>query len=125
MPKLTRQPPKYALHQPSGQARVRFEGKDYYLGAYGSRESREAYARLIAQFSKDDPAPPAPSAGLTVSDLILRYWSHAQTYYRRSDGTPTGEHVVIKAALKPLRRLYGLTPASDFRAKQLRLLRDE
>jgi integrase len=125
MPKLTRKPPAYSLHKPSGQARVRSEGRDYYLGTYGSRESREAYARLIAEFSKDLP-PPAPApTGPTVSEIILAYWSHAQTYYRRADGSHTGEHLSIKAALKPLRRLYGTTPAAEFRAKELRLLREE
>src|SRR4051794_26617315 len=102
MPKLTRKLPSYSLHKPSGQARVRHLGRDYYLGTYGSRESHEAYARLIAEFSRDTPAPPTPSSGPTVADLILRFWSHAQNYYRRPDGSPTGEHLNIRCALKPL-----------------------
>jgi hypothetical protein len=66
MPKLTRQPPKYSLHKPSGQARVRHQGRDFYLGAYGSRGSREAYARLIAEFTRDDVMP-APTPGACPS----------------------------------------------------------
>jgi integrase len=127
MPKLTRRPPSYTLHKPSGQARVRHRGQDYYLGEYGSRESREAYARLIAQISRGVPAPtPEPStAGPTVAEGILLYWPVAQRYYRRADGTATGESTVIRAALKPLRRLYGATPAAEFKAKDLRLLQAE
>src|SRR5262249_33958901 len=125
MPKLTRRPPAYTLHKKSGQARVRYQGRDHYLGPFGSRESREAYARLVAELSRDDPAPPPDPAGITGSELILQFYTHCTLYSRRPDGTPTGEHVVIKAAMKPLRRLYGSTPAAEFRAKHLRLVRDE
>jgi hypothetical protein len=46
-------------------------------------------------------------------------------YYRHPDGTPTGEAAVIKCALRPLRRLFGTTPAAEFGAKRLKLLREE
>ena len=44
--------PRYALHKPSGQARVRLPDgqggrKEYYLGRYGSDESYAEYTRLI------------------------------------------------------------------------------
>lgn len=39
--------PSYCLHKPSGQARVRINGKDYYLGKYGSPESHDLYDELI------------------------------------------------------------------------------
>lgn len=40
--------PAYLLHKPTGQARVRINGKDFYLGPYGSDESRRKYGELIA-----------------------------------------------------------------------------
>ena len=36
-----RKKPAYLLHKPTGQARVRLNGKDVYLGTYGLAESRE------------------------------------------------------------------------------------
>ena len=64
MPRLTRKPPKYSLHKPSGQAKVRSGGRTVYLGKYGSPESKEAYARFIACIPKPEPvvkiAEPAP-----------------------------------------------------------------
>ena len=39
--------PSYLLHKPSGQARIRIDGRDIYLGKYGSPESRAAYDRLV------------------------------------------------------------------------------
>jgi integrase len=48
-----------------------------------------------------------------VNQLILAYWQFAQAYYQKN-GRPTGEAYNIRIALRPLRRLYGSTPASDF-----------
>ena len=42
-------PPKYTHHVPSGQARVRLRGKDYYLGLHGSPESYRRYAEFLAR----------------------------------------------------------------------------
>jgi hypothetical protein len=41
--------PTYRLHKPSGQARVIVNGEHIYLGPFGSPESQEKYARLIAE----------------------------------------------------------------------------
>jgi len=46
-------PPRYRLHKPSGQAVVTFGRKDHYLGVHNTRESLEAYHRLIAQWHAD------------------------------------------------------------------------
>jgi len=42
--------PSYRHHKKSGQARVTLGGKDFYLGRYGSRESRAAYQRVIGEY---------------------------------------------------------------------------
>ncbi|MCL2647952.1 MAG: hypothetical protein FWD61_13220 [Phycisphaerales bacterium] len=48
MPRISSVPP-YSLHRHTGQARVRIDGRDYYLGLHGSSESRQEYARLMAE----------------------------------------------------------------------------
>jgi hypothetical protein len=51
MPKLKdSQVPSYRLHKQSGQAVVTLSGKDHLLGKHESRESREKYDRLIAEW---------------------------------------------------------------------------
>ena len=35
--------PKYQLHKATGQARVRFKGRDIYLGKYRGPESEKRY----------------------------------------------------------------------------------
>ncbi len=61
----TKSPPKYRLQKARGCAVVTIYGKDHYLGPYGSPESHEEYARLIAQWqanggpdSTTSPPPP-------------------------------------------------------------------
>ena len=49
--------PSYLPHPASGQARVRVNGHDIYLGPYGSPESKQAYARFIAENVGNGQAP--------------------------------------------------------------------
>ncbi len=127
--------PTYRLHKPTGQAVVRLQGRDIYLGKHGTESSRERYRRTIAEWlstgtppvlareRKDAPSPEFD--GLTVAELILRFLRHAETHYRHADGSPTGTARNFKDAIRPLRRLYGRTPAAKFGPKSLRALREE
>jgi hypothetical protein len=125
-----RKVPAYRLHKPTGQAVVRLDGKDHYLGRHGTEASRESYRRTIAEWlTAGGLRPPAsgvraPAVSPTVDELILAFWSrHAEGHYRHADGTPTGELDNFRDSLRPLRRLYGGTPAADFGPKALKLVR--
>ena len=50
MPRLIRSVPKYRRHRGSKQAVVDLNGRDYYLGPYGTKASRIEYDRLIAEW---------------------------------------------------------------------------
>ncbi len=107
--------PKYSRHRPSGQAVVRLNGKDHYLGAYGTAASRHEYNRIIGEWmAAGRQLPTAAASGITINECLLAYKRHADAYYRKPDGTPTSEQTNIRHALKPLRQLYGPTPASEF-----------
>ena len=41
--------PSYRYHKPSGQAVVTLNGRDIYLGRYGSPETRAEFDRLLAE----------------------------------------------------------------------------
>jgi hypothetical protein len=43
--------PKYRLHKGRGQALVQINGKQIYLGKYNSKESKEEYRRLVAEWA--------------------------------------------------------------------------
>jgi hypothetical protein len=47
--------PSYRLHKPSGQARAIVNGRHIYLGLYGSSESHERFAQLIAEQVHREP----------------------------------------------------------------------
>lgn len=128
--KRNSEPPKYCLHKASGRAVVRIDGKDIYLGPHGSPESHEAYARRIAEWrlTRSDlqearkTQPVYPVVNLTITEVIARYREFAQEYYSK-DGKPTKELADMKYALRPLRELYGSTPAAEFGPLKLKAVR--
>ena len=127
MPKLTRKFPSYRLHKPSGRAVVTIAGKVVYLGKFGSPESRAEYTQRVMAEWTDASSPrnaSAPDAGpsLAVSELMVAYWRHVEAYYVK-DGMPTSEVETIRYALRPLRKLYGTTPAAEFGPAALKTVR--
>jgi integrase len=119
--------PKYSLHKASGQARAVIDGKHVYLGRYGSPESREAYARLIAErFYPANEEPFSPPNGqlpeISIDELLLRYLQYAKTYYVK-DGRPTKELTCMEEAMGHVRALYGSNSAHDFGPKKLKAIR--
>src|SRR4051812_29865554 len=126
--------PSYRLHKPTGQAVVRLDGHDHYLGKHGTDASHEAYRRVIAEWlaagrpqaTGAAASAPAPrSAQVMVNDLLLSFWTHAEEHYRKPDGRPTGELQNLRDALRPLRRLYGRTDVDAFGPLALRALQQE
>jgi integrase len=116
--------PSYRLHRPTGQAVVTLNGKDVYLGKHGTPESRAAFDRVIAEWLANGRQLPAPGGtrGLSVAELILAYYRFAETYYRKN-GAPTTEVEAVRASLRPLRQLYGGTPAGEFGPLKLKAVR--
>jgi hypothetical protein len=111
---------------------VTLNGKDHYLGPWpaGLRKpppaAVEAYGCLIAEWLANNrrlPTEGTDAPALTVNDLILAFWRWAETHYRREDGTTTNELTDHKYSLRPLRELYGQTPAADFSPLKLKAVR--
>ena len=125
MPKLIHRNPAYSKHKASGQAVVTLNGKDHYLGTHGTKASRAEYDRLIALWLAGGRRMPTDPAGdgPAVVEVMNAYWRHVQTYYRRADGTHTSEVDTIRQALRPLKNLFGPTPASKFGPQALKALR--
>lgn len=75
--------PSYRLHKPTGQAVVTLCGKDYYLGKHGSKESKQAYKRLIAEWESAGRSPAFGSepAGLTMAMLVRDFIDWSRSYY--------------------------------------------
>src|SRR5262245_71320 len=131
MPTRTRKIPSYRLHKPTGQAVVRLDGRDHYLGRHGTEASREKYRRVLAEWlaarapQPGSTAHPVGTRGLSIAELLLAFWHHAERHYRTPDGGPARELDNLRDSLRPLHRLYGHTPAAAFGPLALRAVRDE
>ena len=127
MPRLNHRNPSYRKHRASGQAIVTIGGKDIYLGPYGTKASKAEYDRVIAEWlvaGRQSTSSGAGALELTVAEVVDRFWTHAQDYYRHADGTPTSEVECFKHPLKILVRLYGQTAARDFGPLALEAVRN-
>lgn len=72
----TRKPPKLSLHKPSGNARCFINGKEHWLGRYGTPECERRYRALVADWARgstDNPTPPVALNRLTVADALAQY----------------------------------------------------
>ena len=120
--------PRYCRHKASGRAYVKVQGQRHYLGRYNTPDSKQRYARFVAELAASPVAPavvvPTASNGLTVVELADAYWTFCLGYYRKKDGTPSGWldhiHLVLHSHLAGL---YGRTPAADFGPKSFKAIR--
>ncbi|MHC4416871.1 MAG: tyrosine-type recombinase/integrase [Planctomycetota bacterium] len=132
MPKRKRQPPSYRQRKGYDQAIVTLTDsvtryrKDYWLGPYGSPESRELYHRVLAHWESggrrlpvtlDDK--PADIAQVSVAEVLNAYWKWATRQYGSS------ELGCLRVVIRLLRQMFGSTPAADFGPNRLRLVRDQ
>lgn len=113
MPRREEWPPRVHPHRPSGRDRVRWRGRDYYLGSIGSGASRQAYVELIARLSKERQAV-ENSSGLTIAQVIAHWLVHAKEEYSPE------EQENYHYAIAPLAQLYGQTQAESFTPLDLR-----
>lgn len=113
MPKLSCSVPAYSKHKSSGQAVVRLNYQDIYLGPYGSKESRLEYDRVIAQWVANGRRLAKNHGDLTILELYDSYRIHCEKHYRKN-GKPTREISNIKYAMVPLVELHGETRVAEF-----------
>jgi integrase len=108
--------PSYRLHKPTGQAVVTLSGRDIYLGRYDTPQSRAEYDRTVAEWLINGRRLTRQS-DLTVAELIVEYIKHVDARYTSS------EPGKIRLALRPVRELYGMTPAREFGPLALKAVR--
>ncbi len=119
--------PSYRLHKASGQARTIVNGRHVYLGKFGSPESRQQYARILAEAALPASVPTAQVASdaqrLLVSELLVAYLKFAEAYYS-NEGQPTKEFRGMVDAVGPLNLLYSDTQADEFGPLKLKAVRE-
>ena len=125
-----RRDPKYRHQKARNLAVVRIDGKDYYLGRFGSDESKAKYHRLLADWRAGLLDDPEISNGdgdqrngahaVLTEDLVRKYERFAAEYYQK-DGVPTQPG--IKVALRYLQKSFGHVAAMHFGPKALKAIR--
>lgn len=106
------------------RAFVVISGERRYLGDYGSPESKDRYARIIAEWRATGDITPSDPSLLTVNELLAQFWTRRiEGYYTNSDGSPSNEITEFSLSLTPVRQLYGGTLAKDFGPKALMVCR--
>jgi integrase len=126
MPRLASRPPKYCRHKGTGLACVYVNGREKYLGAYNSPESKQAYREFVAEWAGKQlpPEPEKPADAqvarrvLSIAEALMQYKQHAERYYK------TRETDNLREALRPLRVEFGLMPLDQFGPLQLRQIRN-
>jgi hypothetical protein len=96
------------------------------LGKYGTAASRNEYLHVTTEWEANGRRLPQAAASredLTINELAIAYWRHAEQHYRHPDGTPTSELCCLRAALRPLKELYGRTVVKDFGPLALKAVR--
>lgn len=111
-----------------GHAFCRWQGREYYLGPYGSQESIERHARLLVELAAGKrPVGGARGgsggsnhggcsghAGILIKELVARFLDASAR--QRS----AREHEQYVYTLAPLLALFGESPAAEFGPRALR-----
>jgi integrase len=120
--------PAYQLHRGSGQAKVRIDGKDIYLGPHGSPESRERYEEIVRKLLSDRQRAELVrkaeiSDQLTIAELVSAYLKHCRSYSVKA-GRLTSEYHNIVSALVPLLDHHGFELVGSFGPRKPKAIRD-
>jgi integrase len=123
--------PSYLKHKQTGQARAVWSDalgirrQKLLPGPFDSPESRTAFAKLQLEILSSPTHGPMTGSALSVAELLAHFLTHAEKHYRHPDGEPTEELAWYKFSMRPLRELFGETPAASFGPLALKTVRQK
>jgi integrase len=121
--------PRYLEHKRSGKGRLVWTDtlgirhERLLPGLYQSPDSLTAKARLELELAISPTQPAANRTAITVNEVLLSFLTWAATHYRTPTGEPTTEIAELKWSIRPVRELYGDTPAELFGPRSLAAVR--
>jgi len=92
--------PKMSLHRGTGQARLVFKGKHYYLGKFGSKEAEEAYRKIVAKVVEGKIID-SNNSGISLAVAMVQFLDYAHGYYGIKEAGN------IKTALRTFAKKFG------------------
>jgi hypothetical protein len=111
------------FHKARGQNYVVLNGKAIYCGQPGDPAAEPRYHQAIGEWLAAGRQLPADPTTLTIKELLARFWTHAEQYYRTLTDGRIKELEQYRLALRPLKELYADTPAADFGPRALKAVR--
>jgi len=124
MPRLTKAVPKYQKHRASGQAVVRLNGQDFYLGPHGTKASKIEYDRVIGEWlvgGRQLAMSARNDNAITIVELCAAYVQWAKVYYSDSPGSMDR----VRAVVRILKQTYGRTDATEFGPRAFQSLQQQ
>jgi len=112
--------PSLRFHKATGLNYVVLSGKAIYCGRPGDPATEQRYNQAIGEWLAAGRQLPADPTTLTVKELLARFWTHAEQYYRTVTDGRVKELEQYRLALRPLKELYADTPASEFGPRALK-----
>ncbi len=119
-----KRPPKLCRNKFNGTAFITVNGKQVYLGKWGSEKAQAAYERFLLNWLKanreNQQLPKDPRGGFTVAELVVAFVAD----YRKR---PVKSQADLKTFIRVGKRLESLFPrqeADSFRIRDLEILRD-
>lgn len=126
-----KKPPSYrkkSIRSKSGvidYAFVRLDGKDVILGKWNTKESKAKYKTVVAQWLSPVPILEDSTIEISVSEVCVDYATHSKQNYKPTPDGRANEWGTVKRVMKDVRRLFGSTPAKDFKALRFKAVREE
>jgi integrase len=117
--------PKLSAHRATGQSFIRIAGRAIYFGKTGLPETSQKYHQFIAEWMASGCQFQGEPEHITIREVCARFWTYAEGYYIKPDGSHTSEIDCYRSAIKPLLELYGLSRAAEFGPKALKLVRQK
>jgi integrase len=115
--------PKLCHHRKSGRAYVTIDGRQRYLGAWGSQEAEHGYAQLIARLAATATQPDAPQRvgePVTLQKVVAEYLKYARGHYADANGSPSSAYATAVRTLQVPVELFGDRPADQFDPRAMR-----
>ncbi len=117
--------PSLRFHKASGRMYVVLSGRAMYCGLPDDPETETRYHQAVAEWLAAGRQSPTEPSGITVKELLARFWHYAEGYYRTVTDGRNKELEQYRLALRPLKHLYAASSAADFGPRSLKALREE
>jgi integrase len=116
IPKMRRQ------KRPDGNdmALVELSGERHYLGKWKSKDAKDEYERVVAEWIARGRKPKPPTDDALIVECCDAYTDHCRDYFK--DSPKSFDRILL--ALRPLLKLYGRMTAAEFGAVHLRAVRE-